>query len=56
VRSSALTLILRELRAIRAVNAEEIQAVACHRLSRGRLGIAVVGPTKDAAAIESWLA
>jgi predicted Zn-dependent peptidase len=42
--------------AIRAVTAEDIQAVACHCLSRGRLGVAVVGPTKDAAAIESWLA
>jgi predicted Zn-dependent peptidase len=41
--------------AIRSVTAEDIQAVACHCLSRGRLGVAVVGPTKDAAAIERWL-
>jgi predicted Zn-dependent peptidase len=43
-------------RAIHSVTAEDIQAVACHCLCRGRLGVAVVGPSKDAAAIESWLA
>ncbi len=43
-------------RAIHAVTAEEIQAVACHCLNRGRLGVAVVGPSKDAASIEGWIA
>jgi len=42
--------------AIRSVTPEEIQAVACHCLHRSRLGVAIVGPSKDAAAIESWIA
>lgn len=42
--------------AIRSVTPEDIQAVACHCLNRGRLGVAVVGPSKDAAAIENWIA
>ncbi len=42
--------------AIAGVTAEDIQAVACHCLNRGRLGVAIVGPTKDTAAIEGWIA
>ena len=42
-------------RRIAAVTPEEIQRVACHCLSRGRLGVALVGPGADAAKIESWL-
>ena len=42
-------------RAISAVTAEDIQRVACHCLARGRLGVALVGPVKDAAQVESWL-
>jgi len=38
-----------------AVTAEDIQRVACHCLRRGRLGVAVVGPVKEKAEVESWL-
>ncbi len=41
--------------AISAVTAEDIQRVACHCLARGRLGVALVGPVKDAAKVEGWL-
>jgi len=37
------------------VTREEVQAVAGECLRLGRLGIAVVGPIKDAQKIESWL-
>ncbi|GDX09679.1 peptidase M16 [Verrucomicrobiota bacterium] len=40
---------------IMAVTRAEVQAVAGECLKLGRLGIAVVGPLKDAAKIESWL-
>ncbi len=42
-------------RRILAVTRAEVQAVAGECLKMGRLGIAVVGPLKDAAKIESWL-
>ncbi len=38
-----------------AVTPEQIQAVACHCLKRARLGVAIVGPTKEAAQIKGWL-
>jgi predicted Zn-dependent peptidase len=38
-----------------AVTPEEIQAVACHCLKRARLGVAIVGPTKEAGQIKGWL-
>lgn len=38
-----------------AVTAAEVQAVARECLTRGRLGMAIVGPMKDAAKVESWL-
>jgi predicted Zn-dependent peptidase len=41
---------------INAVEAEDIQRCACYCLHRGRLGVAVVGPTKERERIESWLA
>lgn len=40
---------------IEAVTPEDVQRVACHCLHRGRLAVAVVGPQKEAAEIESWL-
>jgi predicted Zn-dependent peptidase len=40
---------------IMAVTPAEVQAVAGECLKRGRLGIAIVGPVKDAAKVESWL-
>lgn len=40
---------------IRAVTSEQIQAVACHCLKRARLGVAIVGPTKEAGQIKGWL-
>jgi predicted Zn-dependent peptidase len=43
-------------RAITSVTAEDIQGVACHCLNRGRLGVAVVGPLKDASRVEQWIA
>lgn len=43
-------------RRILAVTAEEIQRCACECLHRGRLGVAIVGPQKEAAQIQSWLA
>ena len=43
-------------RAISAVTAEEVQSVACHCLNRGRLGVAIVGPLKNGAAVEGWIA
>jgi predicted Zn-dependent peptidase len=42
-------------RCIAAVTAEDVQRVACHCLHRARLGLAVVGPLKDAEKIEGWL-
>lgn len=42
-------------RRIFAVTSAEVQSVAGECLKRGRLGIAVVGPLKDAAKIQSWL-
>ncbi|MHA3773762.1 M16 family metallopeptidase [Verrucomicrobiota bacterium sgz303538] len=42
-------------RKICAVTREDIQRVACHCLNRGRLGVAVVGPVKDKAELESWV-
>lgn len=41
---------------INAVETEEVQRCACYCLHRGRLGVAVVGPTKERKRIESWLA
>ena len=38
-----------------AVTSEDIQRVACYCLHRGRLGVAVVGPLKDAGTIQGWL-
>ena len=34
---------------------EELRAVGCHCLNRARLGVAIVGPMKDAAEIKGWL-
>ena len=42
-------------RRILHVTREEVQAVAGECLKLGRLGLAVVGPLKDSAKIESWL-
>ncbi len=41
---------------INAVQPEDVQRCACHCLHRGRLGAAVVGPTKEREPVESWLA
>jgi predicted Zn-dependent peptidase len=41
---------------INAVEAGDVQRCACYCLHRGRLGVAVVGPTKERERIESWLA
>jgi len=38
-----------------AVTPEQIQSVACHCLRRGRLGVAIVGPTKEPDQIKGWL-
>ena len=38
-----------------SVTPEEVQRVACHCLRRGRLGVAVVGPVKEAE-VEGWVA
>jgi predicted Zn-dependent peptidase len=38
-----------------SVTTEDVRAVACHCLDRGRLGLAIVGPVKDAEAIRSWV-
>lgn len=40
---------------INAVQAEDIQRCACYCLHRRRLGVAVVGPTKDRSRLEGWL-
>jgi predicted Zn-dependent peptidase len=40
---------------VMAVTPEQVREVACHCLDRARLGIAVVGPVKDAAQIKGWL-
>jgi predicted Zn-dependent peptidase len=40
---------------IMAVAPRDIQAVACHCLNRARLGVAIVGPSKDARKIKDWL-
>ena len=42
-------------RKLLAVTPEEVQAVACHCLRRGRLGVAIVGPVKDDGRVNSWL-
>lgn len=39
-----------------AVTREQIQAVACHCLNRARLGVAIIGPSKESDQIKSWLA
>lgn len=41
---------------IMAVTPEQVQDVACHCLNRARLGVAIVGPSKDAGQIKGWLA
>jgi predicted Zn-dependent peptidase len=41
---------------LNAVQPEDIQRCACYCLNRGRLGVAVVGPTKERERIEGWLA
>lgn len=38
-----------------AVTPEEVKEVACHCLTRARLGVAVVGPVKDTEEIKAWL-
>ncbi len=38
-----------------AVTPEQVRAVACHCLNSARLGLAVVGPMKDAEEIRGWL-
>jgi predicted Zn-dependent peptidase len=43
-------------RRIIAVTADDVQRCACYCLNRGRLGVALVGPQKEAGEIESWLA
>ena len=37
------------------VTPADVQAVACHCLHKGRLGVAVVGPVKDADEVRAWL-
>jgi predicted Zn-dependent peptidase len=39
---------------VMAVTAEELQRVACYCLNKGRLGVAVVGPVKEAE-VKGWL-
>jgi predicted Zn-dependent peptidase len=38
-----------------AVTPEDVRKVACHCLDRGRLGLAVVGPLKNADEIRGWV-
>jgi predicted Zn-dependent peptidase len=38
-----------------AVTPEDVRKVACHCLNRGRLGLAVVGPLKNADEIRGWV-
>lgn len=40
---------------LNAVQLEDLQRCACHCLHRGRLGVAIVGPTKERERVESWL-
>lgn len=40
---------------ILTVTPEQIQAVAGHCLNRARLGVAIVGPSKEAGEIKNWL-
>lgn len=40
---------------IEAVQPADIQRCACHCLHRARLGLALVGPAKEHARVESWL-
>ena len=40
---------------VMAVTPEDVKKVACHCLRRARLGMAVVGPIKDAEEIKGWL-
>lgn len=42
-------------RRVMAVTPEEVRAVACYCLKRARLGLAIVGPEKDAEKIKGWL-
>ena len=42
-------------RKLLAVTPADIQRVACHCLNRARLGVAIVGPVKDEAAVRRWL-
>jgi predicted Zn-dependent peptidase len=37
------------------VTCEDVQKVACHCLTRARLGVALVGPVKEQREVESWL-
>jgi predicted Zn-dependent peptidase len=41
-------------RKVLAVTPEDVQRVACHCLNKGRLGVAVVGPVKEAE-VKGWL-
>lgn len=40
---------------ILAVTPEEVRGVACHCLAKNRLGMAIVGPVKDAETVRGWL-
>lgn len=42
-------------RRIQAVTPEDVRRVACYCLNRIRLGLAVVGPVKDAERVRGWL-
>lgn len=42
-------------RSLLNVTPEDLQRVACHCLNRGRLGVAIVGPVKDAEQVQGWL-
>ena len=41
---------------IQGVTPEDVQRCACYCLNRGRLGVAVVGPVKESAQLERWVA
>jgi predicted Zn-dependent peptidase len=38
-----------------SVTTDDVRSVACHCLDRGRLGLAIVGPVKDAEEIRRWV-
>jgi len=40
---------------VMAVTPEDVREVACHCLDRARLGVAIVGPVKDADEVKGWL-